>query len=236
MSDYLYLWYQNQKSIGQNLLNKSLQFNPYIQEQLSLRWYDSDLRRNITKERELIDENNLGKPDLKRGDFWYKQMSTFQNILYDIETNLTANITANLEDAVSDSSVTVGVELFITALSVALFPSIILLLTHITQQIQNFAFILQTKNEEIMVEKKRTEAVLNHLLPRQIAEKIKLGQPIYPESYDQVTIFFSDIVQFTDFSSMSTPLQVVDTLNRLYTIMDKRIECYDVYKVETIGK
>lgn len=149
----LYLWCQNERSIGLNLLNKSLQFNPYIREQLPERWYNSDLGRNITIERDLIDENNLDQPDLKRGNFCYSQMTAFQNILYEIETNLTANITQNLREAVTDSTNTVGVELFITALSVTLFPSIIFFLTHVTRIIQNFAFTLQAKNEEILVEK-----------------------------------------------------------------------------------
>jgi len=43
-----------------------------------------------------------------------------------------------------------------------------------------------------------------------VAEQLIGGEAVVPEHYDCVTIYFSDVVGFTQLSAQSTPLQVTN--------------------------
>ncbi|ESO05553.1 hypothetical protein HELRODRAFT_77628 [Helobdella robusta] len=95
--------------------------------------------------------------------------------------------------------------------------------------------IVEQRTEELVGEKKKTDLLLNSMLPPFVAEELKAGRRIEPKMYQSATVYFSDIVGFTTLSSQSTPMQIVDLLNDLYGAFDDTISRHNVYKVETIG-
>ncbi|KAL7071368.1 hypothetical protein ACQ4LE_009104 [Meloidogyne hapla] len=94
---------------------------------------------------------------------------------------------------------------------------------------------VEERTRELVEEKRKSDILLYRMLPKQVADKLKLGEFVEPEQFSAATIFFSDVVSFTTLASKCSPLQVVNLLNSLYTAFDGIIDSHDVYKVETIG-
>jgi len=82
---------------------------------------------------------------------------------------------------------------------------------------------------------KKNERLLLEVFPEKIAGALREGQRIKPEHHDIVTIYFSDIVGFTNISSLLTPIKVSSLLDRLYLKFDELSRKHDVFKIETIG-
>ena len=64
-----------------------------------------------------------------------------------------------------------------------------------------------------------------------MVKSLKETGVVEPELYDEVTVYFSDVVGFTTLCQYSTPMEVVDMLSDIYRGFDSVLDHHDVYKV-----
>ncbi len=91
------------------------------------------------------------------------------------------------------------------------------------------------KTKDLIEEKNKLDTLLSELLPQSIVTQLMKGKHIEPEAFDNITLLFSDIVDFTRISSETMPLDIVEMLNSMYSLFDGLTHQFDVYKVATIG-
>jgi adenylate cyclase len=87
----------------------------------------------------------------------------------------------------------------------------------------------------IKAEREKTEHLLLQILPAPIAERLKQGETIIADSFEDVTILFADIVNFTPLTTQMRPKALVILLNDIFCIFDDLVRQYDLEKIRAIG-
>lgn len=95
---------------------------------------------------------------------------------------------------------------------------------------------LKDKNRMIEQEKERSNELLLNILPANIAEELREYGKAQTRKYDEVTVFFSDFINFSRISEQLSPEELVEELDRCFKGFDFIIGNYpEIEKIKTIG-
>jgi class 3 adenylate cyclase len=83
--------------------------------------------------------------------------------------------------------------------------------------------------------KSSKQELIDQVFPKHVSKAFLEGRRLEPDRADMATMIFSDIVGYTKISSILSPEQVSDLLDRLYLKFDELSVKHDVFKIETIG-
>lgn len=91
------------------------------------------------------------------------------------------------------------------------------------------------RTKELAQEKEITEELLLNTLPLKVVNELKENGKSEPESFDNVTVYFSDIVGFTNISSKLEPSALISELSDMFTVFDDIMTKYQCERIKTIG-
>lgn len=94
---------------------------------------------------------------------------------------------------------------------------------------------LQRAEIELQNQHARSEALIETMMPRPIAERLKSGDDHIADRVEMLSVMFADLVGFTEAAHDLTPERVVDFLDGFVRTCDALCQHYGVDKIKTIG-
>jgi adenylate cyclase len=80
-----------------------------------------------------------------------------------------------------------------------------------------------------------SDDLLRNILPTPIAERLKVSDVMIADEYDDASVLFADVVDFTPMSADMSPSELVTLLNEVFSAFDVMVERCGLEKIKTIG-
>lgn len=110
------------------------------------------------------------------------------------------------------------------------------------EQKEQAAELERVKNAELTkafisleLEKKRSEELLNNILPEEISQELKEHGKTKARSFESATVLFADIQGFTSISTQLSAEDIVSSIDEYFEAFDRVVEKHGIEKIKTIG-
>ena len=137
-----------------------------------------------------------------------------------------------------------GAQQGVTMQSIAVFFSlnfaamstiVYLLISYFIRQRDKLQEHLNDQHKLLQAEQEKSERLLLNILPGPIAERLKEQHATIADGFADVTVMFSDIINFTQLSEEMPPKFMVTMLNEVFSHFDRLAERRGLEKIKTIG-
>lgn len=103
------------------------------------------------------------------------------------------------------------------------------------QLVKERTIALEENNTALSLEKEKSDTLLLNILPEEIAEELKAKGESEAKLHENVTVFFTDFVNFTGISEKMNPTELVREIHKNFSEFDKIMEANGLEKIKTIG-
>ena len=172
--------------------------------------------------------------DHEKGRLYFEGCNKFVKSLTVVLDMITRRVKLIGEEDLYDSLLAQVWGVFLLFVVLAISPLLVILARNAISTIQIFATSVENKAEAMKRQQRKQERLIYKMLPKIVVQKMNSGEEV-AENFDSATIFFSSVHEFALMTKNCSAMEVIQFLNNLYTVMDGRMDEFDVYKVETIS-
>ncbi|XP_012288927.1 soluble guanylate cyclase 89Db [Orussus abietinus] len=85
--------------------------------------------------------------------------------------------------------------------------------------------------------KNKSDELLYSMIPQTVADRLRAGaSPLSTcESFESITVLFCELCEF-DYTTVEGAMDIVSSMNAVFSCFDSLMDRFDVYKVETVGR
>ncbi len=105
----------------------------------------------------------------------------------------------------------------------------------VNQRLKAQKLEIEQSKKIIEQEKGKSDALLLNILPKKIADELKISGQATSRKYELVSVLFTDFVNFTSVAEKMSPEELIEQLNTCFQAFDDIIENHNLEKIKTIG-
>ncbi len=98
-----------------------------------------------------------------------------------------------------------------------------------------FSFFIVKERRKSETARKQSDDLLLNILPEEVAAELKTTGTTTAKHYDNVTVLFTDFVNFTHAGEKMSPQGLIDELHACFKAFDEITGKYNIEKIKTIG-
>lgn len=106
---------------------------------------------------------------------------------------------------------------------------------YLEQQVAQRTAEIEMQRDQLAEEKKKSDDLLLNILPEEVAEELKQKGSTEARVYEEVTVLFTDFVDFTKAGEEMPAQELVSELNACFRAFDEIIARHGIEKIKTIG-
>lgn len=100
---------------------------------------------------------------------------------------------------------------------------------------ENLEKLVQERTQELEQEKQKSDSLLLNILPKEVAQELMVHGKASARLYENVSVMFIDIKDFTKVAQALSPDHLVKDLHHFFTKFDEIMDEFGLEKIKTIG-